>query len=56
MLLNPRVQVKAVERDSVTPNRNGRQARAYLSFKDGTPHAAIGGRVTCADQSGRDHR
>jgi hypothetical protein len=55
MLLNPGVEVKAVEGDAVASHRDHGEVGAYLALEDGAPHRAIGGRVTSANQSRRNH-
>ena len=55
MLLNPGVEVKAVECDTVATNRDYGYVRAYVSFEDGPSHPAVVRRVTRANKPWRNH-
>ena len=49
MLINPGVQVKAVEGNAVTSNRDYGQVGTYLSFEDSSANRAVRWRVTYAN-------
>ena len=51
MLFDPRVQVKAVERDPLLANRNDDQPRANVAVEHAASDTAVGRGIAIADQA-----
>jgi hypothetical protein len=51
MLFDPRVQVKAIECDSLLADGNDDQPRANVAIEHSAPDTAVGGSIAIADQA-----
>lgn len=51
MLVNPGIQVKAIEGDAFLADGNDRQRWAYVAIEHSPPDAAVGRGVAIADQA-----
>jgi hypothetical protein len=56
ILIRPRVEVKAIEGDSLGADGDGRQARAHVAIETIFVHAQVGGRVAQSDEVRQERR